>query len=70
MKKLTKLINLEITTISCIFFLINNMIMAQLFKTNDVISKCIIKTLVIKYGIYANMFAEKMWVASAKIPLN
>ena len=37
---------------------------AQLFKTNDVIS--IVKTLIIKYGIYANIFAEKMWVAFAK----
>ena len=53
---------------------------AQLFKTNDVISYCIIKTLIIKYGTYANIFAEKMWVAfafakathifSAKIPEN
>ena len=25
---------------------------AQLFKTNDVISKRIVKTLIIKYGIY------------------
>ena len=33
---------------------------AQLFKTNDVVSLCIVKTLIIKYGIYANIFAEKM----------
>ena len=48
---------------------------AQIFKTNDVV-----KSLLIKYGIYANIFAEKMWVAfafakathifSAKIPVN
>ena len=47
------------------------MIWAQLFKTNDV---------VIKYGVYANIFAEKIRVAfafakathifSAKIPVN
>ena len=41
----------------------------------------IVKTFIIKYGIYANIFAEKMWVAfavakkathifSAKIPVN
>ena len=29
---------------------------AQFFKTNEVI----VKTLIIKYGIYANIFAEKM----------
>ena len=34
---------------------------AQLFKINDVVSK----TVIIKYGIYANIFAEKMWVAFA-----
>ena len=33
-------------------------IWAQLFKTNDVISYHI-KTLIIKYGMYANMFAKK-----------
>ena len=51
---------------------------AQLFKSNNVISKHIVKTLIIKYGIMANIFAEKMWVAfakathifSAKIPVN
>ena len=53
---------------------------AQLFKTTDVVSKCIVKTLIIKYGINANIFAEKIWVAfafakathifSAKIPVN
>ena len=53
---------------------------AQLFKTNDVVTKPIVKTLIVKYGIYANIFAEKMWVAfafakathifSAKIPVN
>ena len=32
---------------------------AQLFKTNDVVSQRIVKTLIIKYGIYANIFAEK-----------
>ena len=36
-----------------------------MFKTNHAVSKHIIKTLIIKYGIYANMFAEKMWVAFA-----
>ena len=34
-------------------------ILTQLFKTNDVISKRTVKTLIIKYGIYANIFAEK-----------
>ena len=38
---------------------------AQLFKTNDVVSLHVVKTLIIKYGIYANIFAEKMWVAFA-----
>ena len=33
---------------------------AQLFKTNDVICRRIVKTLIIKYGLYANIFAEKM----------
>ena len=32
--------------------------MAHLFKTNDVVSERIIKTLIIKYGIYAYIFAE------------
>ena len=35
-------------------------IRAQLFKTNDVVSQRIVKTLIIKYGIYPNIFAEKM----------
>ena len=54
---------------------------AQLFKTNNVVSQHIIKTLIIKYGIYTSIFAEKkMWVAfafakathifSAKLPVN
>ena len=30
------------------------------FKTNNVLRKCVVKTLIIKYGIYANIFAEKM----------
>ena len=38
-------------------------IRAQLFKTNKVVSEHIVKTLIIKYGIYTNIFAEKMWVA-------
>ena len=38
---------------------------AQLFKPNDVVSYHIIKTLIIKCGIYPNIFAEKMWVAFA-----
>ena len=33
---------------------------AQLFETNDAVSSHIVKTLIIKYGIYANIFAEKM----------
>ena len=33
---------------------------AQLFKTNDIVSEHIVKTLIIKYGIHANIFAEKM----------
>ena len=32
---------------------------AQLFKTNGIISERIVKTLIIKYGIFANIFAEK-----------
>ena len=32
---------------------------AQLFKTNNVVSKRIIKTLIMKYVIYVNIFAEK-----------
>ena len=32
---------------------------AQLFKTKNVISQCMVKTLIIKYGIFANSFAEK-----------
>ena len=35
-------------------------IRAQLLKTNDVVSKRIIKFLIIKYGRYAKTFAEKM----------
>ena len=46
----------------------------QLFKTNDVVSKRVVKTLIIKYGIYTNIFTENKWVAthifSAKIPVN
>ena len=34
--------------------------LGQSFKTNDVISQLIVKTLIIKYSIYANIFAEKM----------
>ena len=55
-------------------------IWAQLFKTNDVVSLQIVKTLIIKYDIYTNIFAEKIWVAFtfakathiflAKIPVN
>ena len=30
---------------------------AQLFKTNDVVSERIVKTLIIRYGIYANIFS-------------
>ena len=32
----------------------------QLFKTKDVVSQRIIKTVIIKYGIYAIIFAEKL----------
>ena len=38
---------------------------AQLFKTNNVVRQRIVKTLIIKYGIYANIFAKKIWVAFA-----
>ena len=38
---------------------------AQLFKTNDVLSQHIVKIFITKYGIYANIFAEKMRVAFA-----
>ena len=31
---------------------------AKLFKTNNVISYHIVKTLIFKYGIYINIFAE------------
>ena len=34
-------------------------IRAQLFKTNNVVSQCIVKSLISKYGIYATIFAEK-----------
>ena len=37
----------------------SNKIWAQLFKNNDFVSYRIVKTLIIKYGIYANIFAEK-----------
>ena len=40
-------------------FLVKKKNWTQLFKTNDVISKRIVKTLIIKYGIYVNIFAEK-----------
>ena len=51
---------------------------AQLFKANNVVTKRNVKTLIIKDGIYADIFAEKMWVAfanathmfSANIPVN
>ena len=33
---------------------------AQLFKADDVVSYRIVKSLIIKYGIYGNIFAEKM----------
>ena len=32
---------------------------AQFFKTNDIFNLRIIKTLIIKYGLYANILAEK-----------
>ena len=38
------------------------LIRAQLFKTNDVVSKHIVKASIIKYGIHTNIFAEKMLV--------
>ena len=41
------------------------LVWAQLFKPNDVVSLCIVKTLIIKYGINANIFADKMLVAFA-----
>ena len=51
---------------------------AQLFKSNDVVNVSL--KLIIKYGIYTDIFAEKMWAAfalakashifSAKIPVN
>ena len=31
----------------------------QLFKTNNVVSEHIVKALIIKYGIYANIFCSK-----------
>ena len=39
--------------------------LVQLFKINDVVSLRIVKTSIIKYGIVANIFAEKIWVAKA-----
>ena len=36
---------------------------AQLFEIKDVISLHIVKTVIIKYGVNAHIFAEKMWVA-------
>ena len=51
-----------------------------MFKTNDVVSLRIVKTLIINYGIYANIFDEKNVSSfcicksyshfSAKIPVN
>ena len=51
---------------------------AQLLKNNDVVSERIVKTLIIKYGVYANIFAEKnvssfckaTHILSAKILVN
>ena len=41
-------------------------ILGPLFKTNGVVSLRIVKTLIIRYGIYVNIFAEKkMWFAKA-----
>ena len=39
----------------------------QLFKTNNAISLRIVKTLIIKFGIYTNIFAEMLhliWVST------
>ena len=33
---------------------------AKLFKTTDVVSERIVKTLIMKYGIYTNIFAENI----------
>ena len=49
----------------CLLFSIFHLFWAQLFKTNDVISKRIVKTLIIKYGLYTNIFAENMRLAFA-----
>ena len=50
---------------------------AQLFKANDIVSYRIVKTLIIKYGIYTKIFVEKKKTVSslshffsAKIPVN
>ena len=40
---------------------------AQLFKAYDVVNKRIVKILIIKYDIYDNIFAEKMWVAFSNL---
>ena len=37
----------------------SQMTRAQLFKTNDIVSYRIVKTLIIKYGIYTKIFVEK-----------
>ena len=41
-------------------FIIHVVTRAQLFKTNDVVSQHIVKTWIIKYGMYTYIFAEKM----------
>ena len=38
---------------------------AQLFKTNNFVSWRTVKIMIITYGRYANIFADKMWVAFA-----
>ena len=50
-KKKFKLLTAENFTEAC---------RAQLFKTNNVFSLSIVKTLINKYGIYTKIFAEKM----------
>ena len=79
---LTGIASMSIHKIFFFFFLWGNKIntKAQLFQTNTVVSQRFAKTLLTKYGLYANIFADKMWVAfafakathifSAKIPVN
>ena len=42
-----------------------SILLGPVVRRNDIVSYSINKILIIKYGIYTNIFAEKMWVAFA-----